>query len=283
MKYAVTAATGKFGQAAVKALLEKLPSQELVIIARNLTKAKQLFPDLEIRPADYDSEVELTKALTGIDKVLFISSQPGGAVSRDIQHQNVVNALKKAGVTYVAYTSYPHANSAQAGLAADHKLTEQLLQASGIKHSFLRNNWYFENELGLISGLAQTQTGAYWADNKTGWALESEYAQAAANVLLMAQPKEVYEFAGTPLSYEELAQAVGTATNKTVTITKLSHEDYVDSLAQTGLDHETAALYASFQIPNSLGDLAQPSDDLTTVLGKQPLEITAAVANLLQN
>lgn len=98
MKYAVTAATGKFGQAAVKALLEKLPSQELVIIARNLTKAKQLFPHLEIRPADYDSEVELTKALTGIDKVLFISSQPGGAVSRDIQHQNVVNALKKAGV-----------------------------------------------------------------------------------------------------------------------------------------------------------------------------------------
>lgn len=282
MKYAVTAATGRFGQATVKALLENLPSQDLVIIARNLTKAKKLFPNLEIRPASYDNEEELTKALKGIDKVLFISSQPGGAVSREIQHQNVVNALKNAGVSYVAYTSYPHAQNGKSFLAADHRFTELALKTSGIKHSFLRNNWYLENELGLITNLAQGQIDSYWADNKTGWALESEYAQAAANVLLMSQPKEIYEFAGTPLSYEELAQAVSEVTNQPVNITKFSHEQYIDSLEQTGLDHETAVLYASFQIPNSLGDLAQPSDDLALILGKKPLSITAAITKLLQ-
>ena len=280
MKYAITAATGNFGQAAVKALLEKIAKEDLIIIARNLEKAQKLFAGLTIRQASYDSVEEMTQALTGVDKVLFISSQPGGAVSRDVQHQNVVKALKAANVNYVAYTSYPHAQTAKSWLAADHKLTEDTIKASGLSHSFLRNNWYLENEFGLINGAISGQKQAYWAENKTGWALEREYAQAAVNVLLADQPKEVYEFAGTPLSYDQLAAALKEVNADAGEVTHLTQAEYVATLEKTGLDHNTAALYASFQEPNNVGDLQNASADLAEVLGHEPLDIVSALKEI---
>ena len=280
MKYAITAATGNFGQAAVKALLEKIAKEDLIIIARNLEKAQKLFAGLTIRQASYDSVEEMTQALTGVDKVLFISSQPGGAVSRDVQHQNVVKALKAANVNYVAYTSYPHAQTAKSWLAADHNLTEDTIKASGLSHSFLRNNWYLENEFGLINGAISGQKQAYWAENKTGWALEREYAQAAVNVLLADQPKEVYEFAGTPLSYDQLAAALKEVNADAGEVTHLTQAEYVATLEKTGLDHNTAALYASFQEPNNVGDLQNASADLAEVLGHEPLDIVSALKEI---
>ncbi|USS88021.1 hypothetical protein M3M39_00600 [Fructilactobacillus hinvesii] len=50
MKYAITAATGRFGQLVVNQLLDKVPFRDIVIIARNLEKAHQLFPPLFRHP-----------------------------------------------------------------------------------------------------------------------------------------------------------------------------------------------------------------------------------------
>ena len=45
MKYGITAATGHFGQVAVKELVGLVGADNVVAIARNLEKAKQLLPD----------------------------------------------------------------------------------------------------------------------------------------------------------------------------------------------------------------------------------------------
>ncbi|MCE2138449.1 SDR family NAD(P)-dependent oxidoreductase, partial [Streptococcus thermophilus] len=54
MKYAVTAATGKFGQSAVSTLNAKVGAENVLVIARNQDKAAQLFPDNPIRIGNYD-------------------------------------------------------------------------------------------------------------------------------------------------------------------------------------------------------------------------------------
>ena len=77
----------------------------------------------------------MTSALVGIDRLLFISSQPGGAVSRETQHLNVVAAAKEAGVSLVAYTSYPKAGQAKAPLAHDHQVTEAAIKEAGLPGS----------------------------------------------------------------------------------------------------------------------------------------------------
>ncbi|MBQ0837382.1 NAD(P)H-binding protein [Lactiplantibacillus pentosus] len=281
MKYAVTAATGKFGQSAVSTLNAKVGPENVLVIARNQGKATQLFPDNLIRIGNYDDVDAMTKAFEDVERVLFISSQPGGAVDRATAHKNVVTALSAAHVKFVAYTSFPHAQTAVSALASDHRTTENAITATNIAHSFLRNNWYLENEMGFLQSGAHNQEALYWANNTAGWALEREYAAAAATVLMAEDPQEVYEFAGAPRTYAELGQALQKATGNQFKITQVSQEAYTQSLETTGLDHDTAALFASFQAPINEGALAETSADLANVLGHQPLEASAAIKEIL--
>ena len=281
MKYAVTAATGHFGQAAVKELNQLVGSGQVVVIVRNAEKAAQLFPANEVRVADYGDQAAPEKALAGIDRVLFVSSQPGGAVSRDQQHRNVVAALKAAKVARVVYTSFPHADRGQSWLAADHRLTEQLLAESGLTHAVVRNNWYLENEASFLKAIAAGQAASYWTAKPMGWALESEYAAGAARVLVADRIKEVYEFAGPIITYAALGAAAAAALGTTGSAKQVSKEAYVAELEAAGFDHATAALYASFQEPAETGDLSVASDDLATVLGRPLTPLAAAIKQVV--
>ena len=111
MKYAISAATGNFGQIVIPELLKKINASDITAIVRNTDKAKKVLPaGINIEKADYTDKDALTKALKGIDKLLFISSVPGGAIPRETQHKNVVDAAKDAGVSYIAYTSFAKAD-----------------------------------------------------------------------------------------------------------------------------------------------------------------------------
>lgn len=282
MKYAITAATGHFGQNAVKVLADKVGKDKLVVIARDQAKADKLFPGFEIRQGNYDDQASMATALKGIDKVLFISSQPGGKVDRATQHRNVVNALKAAGVSFVAYTSFPDAQNSVSALAADHKLTEKLIKDAGIKHAFLRNNWYLEDEMVFLQNGAKDKPATYWAKGNAGWALESELAEAAVNVLTSDNPQEVYELAGPMHTYEDLGQALQQATGNHFDVKQVSKDDYTRSLVAAGFDEGTAAMFASFQDPIDNGSLNHPSDDLAKVLGRKPLPLVDAIKKVLK-
>lgn len=281
MKYAVTAATGNFGQAAVKALGKLTDKSNIIVIARNQEKANKFFPDFEVREGNYDDVDSMTKALNGVDRVLFISSQPGGKVSRDIQHKHVVQALQNAGVDFVAYTSFPDAQNSVSALAADHKMTEQLIENAGIKHAFLRNNWYLEDEIAFLQMGANGDSASYWADGNAGWALEREFAEAAAKVLVADNTKDVYEFAGLMKTYDDLGKALQQATGKDLDIKQISKDDYTKLLAAGGLDNTTAALFAGFQDPIQEGSLDHASTDLADVLGHAPLDLADAIKEIL--
>lgn len=281
MKYAITAATGNFGQTAVNELLKLVDAKDIIVIARNQAKAQTLFPQVEVLQGSYDSVDSMTAALDGVDRVLFISSQPGGEVSRDLQHQNVVQALQNNDVEFVAYTSFPHAQTSISALAQDHRLTENAIIKAGLNHAFLRNNWYLENELGFLQNGANDQVAAYWANNQAGWALEREYAEAAVKVLVSTAPAEIYEFTGPAMTYAQLGEALQAATGNNFEVTQLSQDTYISALEATGLNHDLATLYASFQLPIEEGSLSENTNDLPTVLGHDLLPITEAIKEVL--
>ena len=281
MKYAVTAATGNFGLLAVNYLSKLVDQKDIIVIARNKQKAQQLFPDFEIRKGNYDSAEEMTDALKGIDRVLFISSQPGGPVERNVQHQNVVSALQKNHVSFVAYTSFANAQSSKTALAADHKLTEKLIEEADIPHSFLRNNWYLENEAGFFESGKTRQKAIYWAGNKAGWALEREYAEAAAKVLTSEKPQAIYEFSGKAVTYEVLGEALNKVLAQPCDVAQVSKQEYTLDLENQGLDNQTAALYASFQDPIDNGSLSETSSDLQNVLGRELTTLSDGIKEIL--
>lgn len=277
--YAVTGVTGHFGQAALTQLATKVDPGDIIALARNVDKATKLVPaGVAVRQADYDDPTSLRAAFTGVDRLLFISSQPGGPVSRQQQHANVIAAAKAAGVGYIAYTSFPNAAKSTAPLAADHQATELELKLSGIPYSFLRNNWYLENELASLHQAVKTGELVHAAGaGRVSWALEAEYAQAAANVLTLADPKPIYEFGGPLHTYAELAAAMpGSSKAKGVDASA-----YSAGLVAAGMSAEGAAIVTSIQTFIREGQLAIDSDDLTTVLGRDLTPLPAALAKLL--
>lgn len=281
MKYAVTAATGNFGQAAVKQLNELVGADNVIVIARNAEKGKKLFPNNEVRQGDYDDKQSMIDALKGVDRVLFISSQPGGKVDRATAHKNVVEALKEDGVKFVAYTSFPKADTSNSALAGDHRETEAAIKDAGIAHAFLRNNWYLENEMTFLQSGAANQDALYWANNHASWALEREYAEAAAKVVANDNPKEVYELAGKPASYEDLGTALKKATGNDFAVKQVTNDEYAKFLESTGLDAGTAAMFASFQAPIEDGSLDEDTDDLAEALGHPALSLEEAIKEIL--
>lgn len=281
MKYAITAATGNFGQVAVKLLNKLVGEDNVIVVARNLEKAKKLFPNNEVRQGDYDDKDAMIKALTDVDKVLFISSQPGGKVDRATAQKNVVDALVKNNVKFVAYTSFPKAENSDNWLASDHKITEEAIKKAGLHHSFLRNNWYLENEMGFLQSGANKQAALYWAKGYAGWALEREYAEAAVNVLTAETSKEIYEFSGKRANYEDLGHALQAATGNNFEIKHVSQDEYVKYLENTGLKPEMATLFASFEQPIYDGALDEDTTDLADVLGHSSLSLEDAIKEIL--
>lgn len=281
MKYAVTAATGNLGQAAVKELNKLVGAENVIVIARNTDKATKLFLNNEVRHGDYEDKSSMIDALKGIDRVLFISSQPSDKVDRATAHANVVDALKENNIKFVAYTSFPDAQNSTTPLATDHRLTENAIKEAGIDHSFLRDNWYLENEIGFLQSGAANHDALYWANDKAGWALERDYAEGAAKVLTSEDPREIYEFAGKTRTYDELGKALQEATGNHFAIKQISHDDYVKSLEEAGLDTPTAELFASFQAPIDSGSLNKESNDLEEVLGHPVTPLVDAIKEVL--
>lgn len=278
--YAITGATGHFGLRALNYLAAKVPVEDIVALARNPEKARQVMPaGITIRQADYTDPDQMTEALRNIDRLLFVSSLPGGPVSRLQQHQNVVAAANRAGVGYIAYTSFPHADTSTGALAADHKATEQAILAAGIQHSFLRNNWYLENEMSRLKAAAAGQDFLYAAgDGKVGWALEREYAEAAAAVLAATDTKAIYEFAGPARTYRELAEAI----SGQFAIKSLNDADYQAALTQAGMPANVVGFSVGGMAMIRDGVLAETTTDLTDVLGHGLTPLPAAIKEVLK-
>lgn len=277
--YAITGATGHFGQRAIQYLAAKVPASEILALARNVEKAKQVLPaGIAIRQADYTDPAQMTTALAGVDRLLFVSSLPGGAVSRAEQHANVVTAAKRAGVQFIAYTSFPMADRTTAALAADHQATEHAILDAGLPHSFLRNNWYLENELATLRPAAAGKDFLYSAGaGQVGWALEREYAEAAVNVLLAAAPKAVYEFAGPARTYRDLAEAM----SGQFAIKSLTDADYQKALIAYGVAAGLAGFLTGSMAMIRNGALAEHTTDLPDVLGHDLTPLPAAIQEVL--
>ena len=242
MHYLVTGATGGFGGYALEFLKKMVPQNEIYALVRSEEKGEALKEaGFNIRIGDYGDLDSLKEALEGIDRLLFVSGVPG---NRQAEHENVVKAAQAAGVSYIAYTSFADADHSISVLAPDHQFTEKTIKDSGIPHTFLRNNWYVENELPIIGQALKTGQFVYAAGNgKTGWALKREYAEAAAKVLVENDSLEILELSGHLTDYEELAKALERATGKELEIIEASDAAFVENLKEAGFPQEAADMF----------------------------------------
>ncbi|WP_070372901.1 NAD(P)H-binding protein [Mammaliicoccus sciuri] len=266
MKYLITSATGDLANIATKELVEIVGVDNVSVTVRSLDKAQSLVDlGVEIRQADYFNLESLIKAFEGIDKVLFISS--GNLERRQEQHENVVKALKESNVSFVAYTSAPNATESESIIAPDHKLTETLISESGIKHAFLRNNWYLENEFLLLEAAKKGEDFKHSAGNgKVGWALKKDYAIAAARIISELAPKqEIYKLGGTPITYEELGKIL----DLNINLINVNEKENKKILEESNLPSDLIDFTLAIQKDIKENHLNLYSNDLEKVLNQK--------------
>lgn len=285
MNYLLTGATGELGTYALGYLKEQVGLDNIVALARTEEKAAALREQgVEVRIADFGDYTSLIPAFKGIDRMFFVSSQPGGAVSRGEQHKNVVRAAKETGVSFIAYTSFPKGSASNSPLAQDHILTEQLIAESQIPHTFLRNNWYLENETDTLNAAVAGHPFTYSAgEGKTGWALKREFAEAAVNVLTgKAAAPEILELSGTPITYAALAEALKSASGKEFDVVAMNDADYETVLSNNGVPEPVIGFILMIQNDIRNGELDVESTDFEAILGKPLTPIVEALKEFLQ-
>lgn len=275
MKILVTGATGQLGSLVVEALLKTDAAKDLAVSVRNPEKAEALRAQgVEVRHGDFDQPETLEKAFAGVDRLLLISTD-GDNETRIRQHQTAVDAAKKAGVGFIAYTSVVKAEKNTLSLAEVHRATEQAIRESGIPYSLLRNNWYLENEAGSVQAATQ---GAPWVhatnDSQVGWATRSDYAYAAAAVLTgEGHENTVYELSGKLRTQAELAAIVGEVLGQEINVQNVDDAAYADIMKGAGLPDFVVSMLVDMQSAIREGALAVESNTLETLLGRpaQPL------------
>ncbi|MDC0723864.1 SDR family oxidoreductase [Phytobacter diazotrophicus] len=280
---AITGATGQLGALAVEELLKTVKASELVAIVRNPAKADALAQKgVVVRQADYGDQAALTAALSGVEKLLLVSSSEVG--QRAAQHRNVINAAKAAGVKFIAYTSLLHADKSPLGLHVEHVETEKMLADSGIPYALLRNGWYTENY--LASAPAALAHGVFIGaagDGKIASATRSDYAAAAARVISTdGHAGKVYELAGdSAWTLSELAAELSKQSGKPVVYQNLSEADFAGALKGVGLPDVFANLLADSDIGASKGGLFDDSHTLSKLIGRPTTPLAESVKGIL--
>ncbi|MCM3129569.1 SDR family oxidoreductase [Paenibacillus provencensis] len=281
MKMLVTGATGKLGMLVVESLLKSVPASQLTVSVRNPEKAEGLRArGVEVRLGDFDRPETLNSAFAGINRLLIISAD-GDNETRIRQHTNAVAAAERAGVKFIAYTSLANASESTIFLAPVHRATEEAIIKTGISYSFLRNNWYLENEISSIQGV---MAGAPWVTSarsgKVGWALRQDYAEAAAKVLAGNEHENtIYELSGKVMTQEELASALGTVLGKEVPVQQVDDAAYADIMKGAGVPDFVIPILVGIQQGIREGALEVESNDFEKLLGRP---VTPIITSLTQ-
>lgn len=275
----ITGASGQFGQRVLHHLLNTLavPAARVVAASRQPGKlAEWAARGVAVRALDFDEPATFSAALSEVERALLISTDALDRPGRRLeQHRRAVDAMAKAGVQHVVYTSCPRPEQSPLLIAPDHAGSEQALAASALPGwTVLRNHWYFEN-LPLFLGGALASGQWFTADGGQGSAdiARDDLALAAATVLAGREDgKHTYTLSGREaLSKAQIAQRVAAAIGRPIAVVQVPLEALVQGMVGAGVPEPVAHVFASFDTNTAAGRVADVTGDFRRLTGREPL------------
>ncbi len=273
----ITGANGQLGTAVIKNLLDKTSANQIAAFVRDESKASNLKEKgVDIRVGNYDDTASLDKAMQGIERVLLIAGTDEN--NRIKQHQNVVDAAKKAGVQCVAYTSrtLKDRNTLANKLMEGHFQTEDYIKECGLNYAIFRNVLYMDT-IGQFVGSRVFDTGIYLptGHGRVPFALRSEMGEAIANVLLESdRGNRIYKLTGSEsYSFDDVAATLSDLSGKEVDYTPTEKSAFEAQMKERGAPETMVQRVVGFLTDIKNGQEEEVSPDLENLLGRKPTSL----------
>jgi len=281
----VTGATGNLGGATIDRLLKAADPSSVVGLARDEAKAARLrAKGVEARLGDYENPDALDAAMAGIDKVLLVSGRDQMQLLR--QHENVIRAAQRAEVSHLVYTGTAVQDweaSPLRPMLEGHFRTEDVLRESGVPFTVLRNSMYLD-ALPYFIGTNAFNDGIRIpaGTGRTPFALRREMGEAAGNVLTQdGHVGKTYQLsAAKSYTFAEIAQALADTFDKPVAYEDIEPERFTERLQQAGIPQGAAAGLTGFITDMRDGRYDIVTDDLTDLLGREPVGLKDAIGEV---
>lgn len=242
MTIVVGGSSGQLGSAVAEGLLERVRPADVVLVTRRPGLLERLAArGATVRYGDYDRPDTLPEAFRGGDRLLLVSTD--ALDRRESQHRAAIGAAVAAGIGHVVYTSILSPVPANPVVVArSHQATEEMLAASGLAWTFLRNSLYSEFQVVEAAHCLATGRLAHnRGDGRVAYVSRDDCAAAAVAVLCAdGHGGAAYDITGPELfGAAELASLYGALGNRPVDVVGVDDQAIAVAMLgdSTGDDH----------------------------------------------
>jgi NAD(P)H dehydrogenase (quinone) len=273
---ATTGVTGGLGGRVARRLAERGIGQRLV--ARDPGRAPKL-AGAEVATASYDDREALRQAFQGARTLFMVLATEHP--DRLALHANVVEAAADAGVERIIYTSiFGTGPACTATFGRDQWHTEQRIKASGLRHTFLRDNLYIDL-LPLMVGADGVLRGPA-GDGRVAAVARDDIADVAVAVLLEAgdgHDGRIYDVAGpTALTMAEVAEELSRSAGRPIAYHSETLGEAYASRASYGAPDWQVGGWVTTYVAIANRDLEAVSGDVAAVAGHPPMSLAEFLA-----
>jgi uncharacterized protein YbjT (DUF2867 family) len=243
------------------------------LLVRNPAKAPALEGGV-VAACAYGDASAARAALDGVSTLLMVSASE--SADRLDQHRTFVDAAAAAGVGQIVYTSFAGAaTDCTFTLGRDHWATEQHIRASGMHHTFLRDNFYLDflplmvGEDGMIRGPA--------GRGRVAAVARADVARVAAAVLTDpgSHRDATYTLTGPEaLSLDEAARTIHELTGREVSFhDETVEEAYASRRRRWDAPQWQYDAWVSTYTAIKAGEVEDVFDDVRAVTGRRPTSL----------
>ena len=192
------------------------------------------------------------------------------------RHSAAIEAAKAAGASHILYTSLAKVDGVPVTFGDDHFATEEVIAASGLAHTVLRNGWYSEN---LFMNLPRALKTGQWvgseAQGRASYAPRQAYAEALAAAMISAGTENrVFTLTGTELySVADIVALANKVFGTSIAVIDITDEQLAEGMKQSGLPDFLVPVLVSMSTNVRNGGLDIITDDMEKLTGKKPLDL----------
>ncbi|MFF9624000.1 SDR family oxidoreductase [Streptomyces griseosporeus] len=270
----VTGATGKLGRRTVERLLERVPADRVGVSVRDPRKAKDLADrGVRVRQGNFDEPASLTHSFEGAEQLLLVSLDRTGQECVT-GHRAAIDAAVQAGAGRILYTSQTGAaHDSRFQACRDHAQTEDLLRATGLPWTALRNGFYASSALQFLEPARHTGDIALPVDGPVAWTGHDDLAEATAVILT-----EGVRFDGpTPpltgpaaLDFDAVAEIASQTAGRPFTRTVVPDDAFREQVLAHGAPAPIADLMLSIFTAARHAEFTAVDPTLAELIGREP-------------